>query len=93
MLAVNFQRQEDVEIRSIKHLIIITTNDDNIKSIMNVVLLFVFLNSTGYPGKFYVVCKHFQDLKNLMLNILKEKLTSPWLVCSFFIKTHITLLE
>ena len=27
------------------------------------------------PGKFCVVFKHFQDLKNLMLSILREKLT------------------
>ena len=44
---------------------------------MNVVffsLLLFKVNSTGCPGEFHVVFKHFQNLENLILNILKEKL-------------------
>ena len=33
------------------------------------------VNSTGCSGEFHVIFQHFQNLKNLILNILKEKLT------------------
>ena len=31
-------------------------------------------DSTGCSGQFHVVFKHFENLENLILNILKEKL-------------------
>ena len=37
-------------------------------------------------GEFRVVFKHFQNLENLILNILKEKLYISCLVGSFFLK-------
>ena len=44
-------------------------------------LLLIFCaNSTGCSGEFYIVFKHFQNLENLILNIVKEKLHIPCLV-------------
>ena len=36
------------------------------------------VNLTGCCGEFHVVLKHFQNLKNLILNILKEKSLTLW---------------
>ena len=84
---VNFKQVEHVEFHSFEDLIIITSNGWQHQNIMNVVLLslllFFWVSSTGCLGEFYVVIKHFQDLKNLMLNMLKEKLIII-LPCRFF---------
>ena len=39
-----------------------------------VTIAFLWVNSTCSSGEFQVVFKHFQNLENLILNILKEKL-------------------
>ena len=47
------------------------------------------VSSTGCCGEFHVVFKHFEDLKNLVLNILKEKFRKLMISClvgSFYIK-------
>ena len=60
------------------------------KNIIGVVLIIpvanFWVNSTSCPGEFHVVFQHFQDVKNVMLNILKEKL-SPSCVGSFSFET------
>ena len=35
------------------------------------------VNSAGCPGEFHIVFKHFENLENLILNILKDKLHIP----------------
>ena len=37
-------------------------------------LLYFWVNSTGCSSEFYAVFEYFEDLKVLILNILKEKL-------------------
>ena len=44
------------------------------------------VNSAGCSDKFHVVFEHFEDLKHLILNILKEKLTIYPLVGSYNLK-------
>ena len=39
-------------------------------------------NSAGYSDEFHVAFKHFQYLKNLILNILKEKSLALWALFS-----------
>ena len=50
-------------------------------------------NSTGCPGEFHVAFKHFQNLKNLMMNILIEKLTFYCPVGYFFSWSLLKLLK
>ena len=70
--------------------IIMTNNNDKIV----ILYMWCFLsvpyfqvNSTGCSGEFRVVFKHFQNLENHILNILKEKLYFSYLVGPFFLKT------
>ena len=35
------------------------------------------VNLAGCSGEFHIVFKHFENLKNLILNVLKEKLHIP----------------
>ena len=44
------------------------------------------VNSIGCSGEFSVVFKHFQNLENHILNILKDKLNFSYLLGSFFLK-------
>ena len=43
---------------------------------------YFWVNSAGCSSEFHVF-KHFENLENLFLKILKEKLYIPWLVGSF----------
>ena len=47
---------------------------------------FFWVNVAGCSGEFRVVFKNFQNLVNLIFNILKEKLHISCLVVSFFLK-------
>ena len=42
--------------------------------------------STGSSGEFHVVFKHFENLENLIWNILMKELHILWLKVSFFLK-------
>ena len=44
---------------------------------------YFWVNWAGWSREFHVVFKHFENLENLILNILKQKLRIPWFV-SFF---------
>ena len=50
-------------------------------------VVYFWVISTGCSGEFHVVFKHFQNVENLILKILKEKLHVSCLVGSFFLKT------
>ena len=54
--------------------------------LVSVVVAYFWVNSTGCSDEFHVFFKHFENLKNLILKILKEELHIPWLVGSFFWK-------
>ena len=64
---------------------------------MSVVFLYLLLifwvNSTGCSGEFRVVFKYFQNLENLISNILKEKLHISCLVSTFFLKGALSSLR
>ena len=47
---------------------------------------YFWVNSTGCSDEFHDVFKHFQNLENVILNILKEKLCIAFLAL-FFRKT------
>ena len=42
------------------------------------------IDSAGCSGQFHVVFKHFENLENLILNILKEKLQSATISKAMF---------
>ena len=70
--------------------IIMTNNNDKIVILYMRCFLSVpyfQVNSTGCSGEFRVVFKHFQNLENHILNILKEKLYFSYLVGPLFLKT------
>ena len=49
---------------------------NNITGMVLLFLLLIFwVKPTGCSSEFHVVFEHFQDLKNFILNTLKEKLT------------------
>ena len=58
-----------------------------------VYVAYFWVNSAGCSGEFHVVFKHFENLENFILNILTEKLPSPWLVGSFFPENLVKPLE
>ena len=55
--------------------------------LVSVVVAYFWVNSAGCSDKFHVVFKHFENIKNLILKILKDELHIPWLVGSLFLKT------
>ena len=62
------------------------TNSDKIRILWVwcfVSAAYFWVNSAGWSREFHVVFKHFENLENLILNILKQKLRIPWFV-SFF---------
>ena len=56
-------------------------NNSEKNKIMRVVFLFLmfvfWVNSAASCGVFHVIFKHFQNLENLILNILKETIAYP----------------
>ena len=54
---------------------------------------YFWVNSIGCSVEFHVVFKHFQNLENFILNILKERLHISCLVVSFLLKNGMNLLE
>ena len=45
-----------------------------------------WVNSIACSGEFHGVFEHFEDLRNPILNILKEKLTVTYLVASSYLE-------
>ena len=70
------------------HNIIITNNSDKKYYECGVFasVAYFYINSAGCSGEFCVVFKHFQNLENLILNILKKKLHISCLVGSFSLR-------
>ena len=78
----NFKGLQEVEFHTIKDLQYKISDKIRISCVWCFCLWFcLFLvYSTGCTGEFQVVFKHFQNLENLMSNILKEKLHISCLV-------------
>ena len=74
-----FQKWSSTALKTFNNYpIIMNNNSDNIsisweECNVAVSVAYFSVNSTGSSGEFYVVFKNFQNLKNLILNILKEK--------------------
>ena len=61
------------------------TNNSDTWEYLSVVIFASFANfwlSTGCSGEFHVIFENFEDLKNLILNILKKKLALSCLISS-----------
>ena len=54
--------------------------------LLPLLLGFFLVDSTGYCGEFYIVSEHFEYLKKLILNVLKEQLTISCLLLSCYSK-------
>ena len=84
----NFKKWSSTALNTfnISTIIMANNNDKIIISWAWCFCLFLFffrVNSTGCSGEFRAVYKHFQNLENQILNILKEKLRLSYLVDSF----------
>ena len=68
------------------YTIIMANNSDKIRIFCEcggfVSVAYFTVNSAGYSDEFHVAFKHSENLENLILNILKEKLHI--LTCGFF---------
>ena len=72
-----------------------SNNSDKIRIYECGVFVFVaylLVNSAGCSHEFYVASKHFENVENLIWNILKKKLLVPWLV-GFFPENYVKFLE
>ena len=80
----DYKKQSSTALKTFNNYIIIVTNSSDKLEYYDwdvfVSVAYFWVNSTGCSGEFHVAFEHFQNLENLISNILREKLHISCLV-------------